>query len=347
MSETLRLGIAIVVDLALLLLSTVVPSQLQHTFPLGDWVLLVILHRRIGRRVPKEVEIKASLLVLGLAKQSHAHHFLVELETRLSRFDADHGVVESVVGRVGRGTDILVQAADDFHPVAIGIFHERNVSHTALCQLLLELVARILESLACRLDIVDRDSKVSKSTMGLSVPIDHAVIGIIFSAVVVGELDDGIAVGEVPVTLQRRGTIVGEEVERELVFWEIEVLDLAETEELVEFHCLVRPVRVIFSRKTYMIFLRPSPESSSLLIPVSSDPQGPIACIIFLWRTDDSVCTWKCPSPWLREICLFLAGLAVFIAQFSVDTPGATEKRGRKVPWENALREGKKRLENI
>lgn len=241
MPETLRLSIAVMINLAFLVLSSVVPSQFQQAFPLGHWVLLVVLHRRVRHRVSKEVEVEAGLLVFVLAQQSHAHHLLVELETRLRGFDAEHGMVEAVVGWVGRGADILIETADDLHPVAIGVFDKRNVSHTALRQLFLELVPRILESLARSLDVVDRDGQVSKSTVWFGVSIDHTVVGIIFSAVIVSELDDGIAVGEVPVALQRRGPIVGEEVEGELVVREVELLDPVEAKELVKFHYLVSP----------------------------------------------------------------------------------------------------------
>lgn len=236
MTEALRLGVTVVVHLALLLLRTVIPGQLKETLPLGHRVLGVLARLWVGRRVSQEIQIEGRILVLNSPQQRHTHHLLVELQTGLGRLDAKHGVVEAVVGRISRSTDILVVAADDFHPVAIGVLGEGDVLHATLGEFLLEWVAGILESLAGGLDVIDGDSDVAESTVRFRVSVGDAVVGVALGAVVVGELQHGVTIRPVTITLQRLGAIVCEEVQRELVFGEVQLLDLVETEELVEFH---------------------------------------------------------------------------------------------------------------
>lgn len=243
MSESLRLSVTVVVNLALLVLSAVVPGQLEQTFPLGHGVLGVLLHLRVGLGVSQEVEVEAGLLVLGGTQQGHAHDLLVELQAALGRLHPEHGVVESVVTRVGGRADILVMATDELDPVSIGVLRERNVSHAAFGQLLLERVSGILDSLAGRLDVVHGDGNVSESTVRLGVSVHHAVVRVVLRAVVVGEFQDGVAVREVPVTtLQRVGAVVGEEVEGELGFGEVQMLDLVQSQKVVEFDCTTRKI---------------------------------------------------------------------------------------------------------
>lgn len=145
-------------------------------------------------------------------------------------------MVESIVSGVCSSPCSFLATADKFHPVSIGIFGECNVPHPALGELLLEWIPGVLNSLARSLDVVHSDSQVSKTTVGFCVAIVDAVIGVVFGTVVVGEFENSIAVRPMAVTLEGRGPIVGEEVKGELVLGEVEVLDLVETQELVEFH---------------------------------------------------------------------------------------------------------------
>lgn len=145
-------------------------------------------------------------------------------------------MVETIGARVSGGRQILIGTLDDLHPVTIGVLGERDVSHTTFRQLLLEWVARVLNALAGRFDIVDRNGDVAEAAMGLGVAIDDGVMGVILGAVVVSQLQNGIAVGPVTVTLERRRAIVGKEVVGELPLGEIELVDQAQAQKLVEFH---------------------------------------------------------------------------------------------------------------
>lgn len=228
---------------ALLLLGPIVPGQLQQALPLHH---RGVLWERVGASVSQEVQVKAGLRVLNDTNQGHPHDLLVELDARLGRFDSDHGVVESIVGGVGGSSNILILTTDKLHPVAIWILCKSDIPHPTLGEFLLERVTGILDPLACGLDVVDRDSKVTKPTVRLSVAIGHAVVRVILGAVVVGELEDGIAVGPMAVALERGGAVVREEVKRKLVLGKVKVLDLIEAQEFVEFHCTGQlPSRVL------------------------------------------------------------------------------------------------------
>jgi hypothetical protein len=62
------------------------------------------------------------------------------------------------------------------------------MSHATVSKLLLELVTGIFNTLACCLDVVDTDARVTEPAVRLFVAVLHRVIGIILSTVVVGEL---------------------------------------------------------------------------------------------------------------------------------------------------------------
>lgn len=236
MSETLRFHVTVVINRALLLLRAIVPGELQQTLPLRDRVGGTLSLLRVGTRVAQEVKVESSILVLNGAQQSHSKDFLVVLDASLGALDTEHGVVQAVGGGIGGGANILIVTADNLDPVSIGILDKRDVTHTALGKLLLEGVSGILQSLAGSFDVVHRDSNVSETAVGLSVTVDHAVVGVILRAMVMGELQDAVAVGEVTVTLERLRAIVGKEVEGELVLGEVDLVNLVETQVLVEFH---------------------------------------------------------------------------------------------------------------
>lgn len=256
MTKALRLRVTIVVDSPLLLLRTIVPGQLEQTFPAGHGVPLFLLHIGIGFGVAEEIKVEAGLLVLRGAHQGHAHHFLVEFQTGLGRLDPDHRVVQPVAAGVCGGSHILVTTTDDFHPVSIGILHKGNVPHATVRELLLKRIARLLKSLAGHLDVVDGDGQVAKTAVGFCVAVDHAVVGITLSAVVMSEFHHTVAVRPVAVTLERRGAVVGKEVEREFVLREVEVLDLVETKVLIELHyvpCDQFPVHNVWSASVRLL----------------------------------------------------------------------------------------------
>ena len=249
-TKALRLRVTIVVDSALLLLRAVVPGQLKQTFPTGNGVPLSLLHTGVGFGVAQEVKVKAGLLVLRGAHQGHTHHLLVEFQTGLGRLDPNHRVVQSVAAGVCGGSHIFITTTDDFHPVSIGILHKGYVPHATVCELLLECIARVLKSFASQLDVVDGDSQVAKTAVGFCVAVDHAVVGITLSTVVMSEFHHAVAVRPVAVTLERRGAVVGKEVEGEFVLREVEMLDLVEAKVFIEFHyvpCDQIPVHKVYS----------------------------------------------------------------------------------------------------
>lgn len=235
MAESLRFSVTVVVNRTLLLLRAVVPGQFQQSLPFRDGIPDPLLDLGVGCRVTQEVQVELVVRVLGGADQGHAHGFLVELQAGLGILDPQHGMVEAIATGVGGGRQILVAAADDLHPVPIGVLGEGNVPHATLGKLLLEGVAGILDALAGGLDVVDGDGEVTESTVGLGIAIYHAVVGIILGAVVVRELQHRIPVGKVAVAaLQRGRATVGEEVVGELPFGEIHLLDQLETEKVIE-----------------------------------------------------------------------------------------------------------------
>lgn len=65
MAESLWLSVAIVVDRSFLLLRSIVPGELEQTFPLSHGILGILLHFGVSCRVSQEIEIEACILVLG------------------------------------------------------------------------------------------------------------------------------------------------------------------------------------------------------------------------------------------------------------------------------------------
>lgn len=145
-------------------------------------------------------------------------------------------MVQTVRAGIRGGRQILVGASDDLHPVPVRVLGESNVSHATLGQLLLEGVACILDALAGGLNVVHRDSDVAEAPVGLGVAVDHAVVGVVLGAVVMSELQDGIAISPVAVTLKGVRAIVGEEVVGELPLGEIELIDQVHSQKLIELH---------------------------------------------------------------------------------------------------------------
>jgi hypothetical protein len=113
--------------------------------------------------------------------------------------------------------------ADNLNPVAVRVKHESDVAHAPVCQLLLELVAGLLQPLACRLEIIYRYTEMAETFVRFRVAIADLVIWIVFGAVVVCELDDALAVGPMAAVRDGLRAIVCEEVEVELG---VRVLDL-------------------------------------------------------------------------------------------------------------------------
>lgn len=64
-TKALGLRVSVVVDLALLLFSAVVPGQLQHTLPFRHGVLSILLNTWVRSGVSQEVEVESSVLVLN------------------------------------------------------------------------------------------------------------------------------------------------------------------------------------------------------------------------------------------------------------------------------------------
>ena len=77
----------------------------------------------------------------------------------------------------------------------VGIEDEGDVPHLAVGELLLELDAQTLEAGAGGLDVVDGDGDVAEAAAGVGVAVGVALeVGVGLCAVVVGELEDALAV---------------------------------------------------------------------------------------------------------------------------------------------------------
>lgn len=68
------------------------------------------------------------------------------------------------------------------------------------------------------------DTSVAKATMRLSVAGVDLILGVVFGAVVMGQLDDAFSVEDAVAVGQSFGGVVGEEVEIELGIGELQLL---------------------------------------------------------------------------------------------------------------------------
>jgi hypothetical protein len=78
---------------------------------------------------------------------------------------------------------------------------------------------------------------MSETFVGLDVAVAGAVVRVVLGAIVMGELEDTLAVCESRAWGNGRGAVVGKEIEREFVFGELERFNEAEAEVLVVFDC--------------------------------------------------------------------------------------------------------------
>lgn len=124
--------------------------------------------------------------------------------------------------------------ADNLDPVPIRIKREGDVLHAAVAQSLLEAVAGVLEAAARGLDVVDGDAHVAEAAMRLRIPIIHLVVGVVLRPVVVRQLDEPLPVERAVALRQSARPVVPQEVQVELGLGELQVLDQAHAEELVE-----------------------------------------------------------------------------------------------------------------
>lgn len=147
---------------------------------------------------------------------------------------ASHHAVGSNISFFDVGSLFNRLLANNLNPVSIRVQGKCNVLHTPVGKLFLELVSGILDALASGLEVVDGDASVAESSVGVLVSIVDSVGRIIFSAVVVSEFDDALAVNaRIP---KRNSTlvVVGQEVEIKLCFRKFKLADYAHSKELVE-----------------------------------------------------------------------------------------------------------------
>jgi hypothetical protein len=237
-SKALGLAVTVMILEVLLLFGAVVPCQLKETLTVSDGVVILALREGLIARVAEEVEVEASLRVLQGAESRHAEDFLVVLQGLFGIFDTKHSVVHGVSSDICLlhvfGFLVIV-SGNNFDPVTIGVKNEGNVAHTSIGKLLLELVTSILNSLAGGLDVVDRNTGVAEATVRLLVTVVDLVVGIILGSVVMSQLDETLSVKGALVVRQGLRRIIAEEVEVELVIGELELLDKAHSQELIEF----------------------------------------------------------------------------------------------------------------
>lgn len=199
--------------------------------------------------VTEEVQVEVGVLVLGSTHELHTHDVLVESERLFRIFDANHSMVHASLGGVGlldalglldgvlaNDLDPVIYCCKDCSSrgdhacyslsgsrakamlflrsgVSLGKIHEVSdqILHSAIGELLLKLVAGILDSLASSLDVVYTDANVAEALVRISVTIADLVVVIILSAVVVGKFNDALAVAEVLATRDGIGAIKSQE----------------------------------------------------------------------------------------------------------------------------------------
>ncbi len=243
MSEALRLVVTIVICEALVLLGAIIPRQLQEALLQRREP---VFRHALGARVAEEIQIKPGSSLLVGAEERHAENLLIELERLFRVLDPDHRVVlkrlaiprgvrtlrrrsDRERGR-GRGdvTNHAISARirsralflgvvgalgaqalrDDLDPVSVRIERKGDMLHASVGELLLELITRILDALACRLDVVDGDTDVSEAAVRLLVAVVDGVGVVGLGAVVMRELDDALAVERAIAARGRRGPVV-------------------------------------------------------------------------------------------------------------------------------------------
>jgi hypothetical protein len=106
--------------------------------------------------------------------------------------------------------------------------------HAAIGEFLLEAIACVLDALARGLDVVDADARVAEAAVRLDIAVVDLVVGIIFGAVVVGEFDEALTVEDAVPAGDGFGRVVAEEVEVELGFSKLELLEKLHAEEFIE-----------------------------------------------------------------------------------------------------------------
>lgn len=213
MAEALRFAVAVVVRKGFVLFGAIVPGQFKETFTIAG---LAFLGDALGSGIAKEVEVESCIWRLAGSEERHAQDILVKLEGLLGILDTDHGVVlvrvsnqilqcfryldnsyhaiGSDVSLLDAGSLLKGLLSNNLNPVSIGVQSKSNVVHSSLGQLLLELVAGIFDALTSGLEVVDGNAGVAKSAMRVLISIVDGVVGVALSAVVVGELNDSLAV---------------------------------------------------------------------------------------------------------------------------------------------------------
>lgn len=175
-TESLRVFVAIVIAKAGILLRTVVPGELEKTFAISGPP--AFRRNPLCAWIAKEVKVKSGLFVFHSPHQRHPQSLLIELQGCIGRLDADHGMVLSFCASactklrrsgaayhaIGLWIGVLHSnrifegiLANDFHPVSIGVKHESNVTHAAICEFLLEFDAGVLQPLAGSLQVIDTE----------------------------------------------------------------------------------------------------------------------------------------------------------------------------------------------
>ena len=83
---------------------------------------------------------------------------------------------------------------DDLDPLAIGIQHKGDMAHESLQKAYLEFIATVFQPLTCSLQIVHGDATMAETFTRFRIAACDFVVWVAFSAVVVGQLNDALAV---------------------------------------------------------------------------------------------------------------------------------------------------------
>ena len=129
--------------------------------------------------------------------------------------------------------------ADNLNPISIWIQRKGNVPHATICQLFLELVPGILESLARSLNVVNAHAGMSETFSGLRVSCRNLIFGIVLGAVVMCQFDETFAIAPVVAVGCSFGRIVAHKVKVEFGFWLFNLSNHLHAEEFIEFDCRI------------------------------------------------------------------------------------------------------------
>lgn len=136
--KSLRFVIPVVVLEVLVLLGSVIPSQLHDALTVHDRVSLergapLAFTSFPGAAIPQKVEIEFIFRKLEAVEEAHPEDGAVEAQRHFRVFDADHSMVEAVSIRRGfGGLRVAARPCDYLHPVVVWVEGKGDVILSAV-----------------------------------------------------------------------------------------------------------------------------------------------------------------------------------------------------------------------